>query len=67
MAGCHNNYLTSGYGIAWVTMTAEPSDFTSYIVTVDSVTLTGQTVGVISASSTPEIVDFTKLGNVAEL
>ncbi len=66
-AGCHNNYLTSGYGMAFTTMTAEPSDFTSYIVTVDSVTLTGKNVGVITALSTPEIVDFTQLSNVAEL
>ncbi len=66
-AGCHGNNLTSGYGIAWTTLTAEPSDFTTYIVTVDSVTLTGKNVGVITALSTPEIVDFTQLNNVAEL
>ena len=66
-AGCHGNNLTSGYGIAWTTLTAEPSDFTAYIVTVDSVTLTGKNVGVITALSTPEIVDFTQLNNVAEL
>lgn len=66
-AGCHGNNLTSGYGIAWTTLTAEPSDFTAYIVTVDSVTLTGKNVGVITALATPEIIDFTQLNNVAEL
>jgi hypothetical protein len=66
-AGCHRNDLTSGYGIAWTTLTAEPSDFTTYIVTIDSVTLTGENVGVITALATPEIVDFTQLNNVAEL
>ena len=66
-AGCHGNNLTSGFGIAWTTLTAEPSDFTTYIVTIDSVTLTGKNVGVITALSTPEIVDFTQLNNVAEL
>jgi hypothetical protein len=66
-AGCHGNNLTSGYGIAWTTLTAEPSEFTTYIVTVDSVTLTGKNVGVITALATPEVIDFTQLNNVAEL
>src|SRR5271167_2659132 len=39
-AGCHGHSATSGYGIMWVTLTDEPGDFTSYIVTIDSVTLT---------------------------
>ena len=48
-------------------MTVEPGDFTTYIVTVDSVTLNGIHVGEISALATPEIVDFTQLNNYAEL
>ena len=66
-AGCHRNNLTSGYGIGWVTLTAERSDFSSYIVTVDDITLVGKTVGAITAVSIPEIVDFTKITNVEEL
>ena len=66
-AGCHRNNYISGYGIAWVTLTDQPGDFTSYIVNVDSVTLTGKANGAITAVSTVERVDFTKLGNVAEL
>jgi len=66
-AGCHRNNLDSGYGIAWVTLSDEPGDFTSYIVNVDSVTLTGKTVGAVSAVSTVETVDFTKLKNISEL
>jgi hypothetical protein len=66
-AGCHHNNDTSGYGIAWVTLTDDPGDFTSYIVNVDSLTLTGKTVGVVTAVGAVETVDFTKLNNVSEL
>jgi hypothetical protein len=72
-AGCHNNNQDSGFGQGWVTLTSEqgvafqPGDFTSYIVNIDSVTLTGKTVGAITAVSTVETVDFTKLTNIAEL
>jgi hypothetical protein len=66
-AGCHGNPDDSYYGIGWVTLTDDPGDFTSYIVNVDSVTLSGQTVGVITAVATPETVDFSKLNNIAEL
>jgi hypothetical protein len=66
-AGCHNNNNTSGYGIGWVTLTGTPGDFTSYIVDVDSVELVGKNVGLITALSTVETVDFTKLKNISEL
>jgi hypothetical protein len=66
-AGCHRNDLSSGYGIGWVTLSDTPGDFTSYIVNVDSVTLTGATVGVVTAVATVETVDFTKLKNISEL
>jgi hypothetical protein len=72
-AGCHGNNNTSGYGQGWVTLTSEPGIvnqpgvFTSYIVNVDSVTLLGKTVGEITAVSTVETVDFTKLNSISEL
>jgi hypothetical protein len=66
-AGCHNNNNTSGYGIAWVTLSDTPGDFSSYTVNVDSVTLTGKANGVITAVATVETVDFTKLKNISEL
>jgi hypothetical protein len=65
-AGCHNP-LTSGFGIAWTQMTVEPGEFTTYIVTIDSITLNGVHVGEITALATPEIVDLTQLNNYAEL
>ena len=66
-AGCHRNNLNSGYGIGWVTLSDTPGDFTSYIVNVDSLTLTGKTVGVVTAIGAIETVDFTKLKNFSEL
>ena len=66
-AGCHHNNLNSGYGIGWITLTDEPGDFAAYIVTVDSVVLTGAVNGAVTVLAIPEIVDFTKLKNVAEL
>ena len=66
-AGCHHNNLNSGYGIAWVTLSATPGEFTSYIVNVDSVALTGKTYGVVTPVTTVETVDFTKLKDIAEL
>lgn len=66
-AGCHSNNQTSGYGVAWVTLTDSPGDFTTYTVTVDSITLTRNDGAVVGAIATPEVVDFTKLDNVSEL
>src|ERR1700716_668441 len=66
-AGCHHNSYTSGFGIAWVTVTDTPGDFTSYIVNVDSVSLTGKVSGLVTPVTAIEPVDFTKLDNVSEL
>jgi hypothetical protein len=66
-AGCHNHNTNSGYGVAWTTLTSEPSTFASYLVTVDAVVLVGKTYGSITAIATPEVVDLTKLSNISEL
>jgi hypothetical protein len=68
-AGCHRNNLNSGFGIGWLTLSGTPGEFTSYIVNVDSLTLTGSANGVITAfaPANAEIVDFTKLNNISEL
>jgi hypothetical protein len=66
-AGCHRNNLTSGYGIAWVTLTDQPGDFSSYIVNVNSIILTRSDGVAVTALATPETVDFTKLGDLSEL
>ena len=68
-AGCHNNNQDSGFGVAWTTLTTtdDVGQFTSYLVTVDSVVLVGQLNGDISAIAVPETVDFAKLTNLSEL
>jgi hypothetical protein len=66
-AGCHRNNLTSGFGIGWTTLSDTPGDFTSYTVNVDSLTLTGKNVGLVTAIAAVETVDFTKLKNFSEL
>src|ERR1700687_5804865 len=66
-AGCHSHNNTSGYGIAWTTVTDEPGDYSSYIVTIDSVTLTSNTGLVVTAAGVPEVVNFAQYYNLAEL
>ena len=68
-AGCHHNNLDSGFGVAWTTLTTtdDAGQFTSYLVTVDSVVLVGKLNGAIEAIGVPETVDFTKLTNLSEL
>ncbi len=68
-AGCHNNNLNSGFGVAWtsLSLTDDAGQFSSYIVTVDSVILNGTLNGSVTAVAVPETVDFTKLQNLSEL
>ena len=66
-AGCHSHNYNSGYGVAWVTLTAEPSNFASYVVSVDSITLTDKSGNVYTALGTVEPVDLVKLADVSEL
>jgi hypothetical protein len=68
-SGCHRNNLDSGFGVAWTTLTTtdDAYQFTSYLVTIDSVVLVGVNNGSVSAIAVPETVDFTKLTNLSEL
>jgi Domain of unknown function (DUF4382) len=66
-AGCKNHNQNSGYGVAWVTLTDTPGDFTTYRVNVDSIVLTRSDSALVTALATVETVDFTKLNNIAEL
>jgi hypothetical protein len=66
-AGCHGQPNTSGYGIAWVSLTDEPGDYTSYVITIDSVTLTRNDGAVVTAVGTPEVADMTQVHTIAEL
>lgn len=68
-SGCHHNNLDSGFGVAWTTLTTtdDAGQFTSYLVTIDSVVLVGQLNGAVGAVGVPETVDFAKLTNLSEL
>jgi hypothetical protein len=67
VAGCGNHNDASGYGVAWVTLTDSPGDFASYIVNVQSISLTRSDGAFVTALATTETVDFTKLNNISEL
>ena len=66
LAGCkpHNNIV---YGTGVVTVSNTRSDFTSYIVNIDSITLTRNDGIVIEPLVEPQQVDLTKLHDLGEL
>jgi hypothetical protein len=67
-AGCHRQGNISYYGIAWVTVTSEPApQYASYVITIDSITLTRSDGYAVTAVGTPEIVDLAQIHNIAEL
>jgi hypothetical protein len=68
-AGCHNPNQDSGFGVAWTTLstTDDAGQFSSYIVTIDSIVLVGKNDGTIGAIEVPEVVDLTKLTSLEEL
>jgi hypothetical protein len=66
-AGCHSNASNSGYGVAWVTLADDPGDFTSYVVNIDSITLTRNDGAIVTLIGTAETVDFTQLTDFSEL
>ena len=58
---------TSGCGTALVSLTDAPGDFVSYIVTVDSLTLTRTDGTVVQTVPTTSQVDFAQLVNLSEV
>jgi hypothetical protein len=67
-AGCHGQGNISYYGVAWVTVTSDTTPvYASYIVTIDSITLTRTDNVAVTAVSTPEVVDLTQIHNIAEM
>ena len=69
LAACHSNSgNNSGYGVAWVTVGTVPNPvFTSYVVTLDSVSVTDEIGNTYTALATPQPVDLVKLRDVREL
>ena len=58
---------SSGCGTAVVSLTDAPGDFVSYIVTVDSLTLTRSNGSVVQTVPTTSQVDFSQLVNLSEV
>ena len=67
LVACSSHNYNSGYGVVWVTVTAEPGAFASYLVNLDSIVLKDKSGNSYTALATVEPVDFARLGNVAEL
>jgi len=67
LSGCGRRNYTSGYGNGFVTYTADAGDFSSYVVTLTSISLTRSDNVVVNGMSAAEVVDFARLSNVAEL
>ena len=67
LVACSSHNYNSGYGVVWVTVTAEPGAFASYLVNLDSVVLKDNKGNSYTALATVEPVDFARLGHVAEL
>jgi hypothetical protein len=59
--------VCSGCGTAMVSLTDAPGDFVSYIVTVDSLTLTRSDGTVVQTVPLATQVDFTQLVNLSEI
>jgi len=66
LSGCSSNTNIS-YGTAVVTMSDVNGDFASYIVDVDSITLTRSDGAIVEPLATPQVVDLVKLHDLNEL
>ncbi|MGO9804129.1 MAG: DUF4382 domain-containing protein [Steroidobacteraceae bacterium] len=68
LAGCHpSDLVTYGTGVVTMYDAGGDTDFVSYIVSIDSITLTRNDGLVIEPFVTPEIIDLAKLHDLTEL
>jgi hypothetical protein len=68
LGGCHpSNPVTYGTGVVTMYDAGGDTDFVSYIVSIDSITLTRTDGLVIEPFATPEIIDLAKLHDLTEL
>jgi hypothetical protein len=68
LAACgKNNQLQPGYPVLTMSATNSGGKFASYIVSVDSITLTQQNGSIVSLSPTSQLIDLVKLSDVSEL
>ena len=66
LAACHTSVPPPG-GTAVISMGDLSGDFSSYIITLNSITLTSTTGGLATPLVTPQIVDFVQLTDRGEL
>ena len=67
LIGCHgNNLLTPGTPVVTMGQSDGSSDFATYMVTVDSITLTDNNGNVVTLLSSPETVDLARLSDLGE-
>src|SRR5450755_3712691 len=59
--------LNPGYPVLSMSATNSGGKFASYIVSIDSITLTEQNGGVVLVSPVGEVVDLVKLSDISEL
>jgi hypothetical protein len=67
LIGCHRSDLIApGTPVVTMGQSDNTSDFASYIVTVDSITLTDNNGNVVTLLGTPETVDLARLSDLGE-
>jgi len=66
LASC-SGYNNISYGTAVVSLSDVSGDFTSYIVSIDAITLTRTDGVVVEPLATPQTVDLVKLHDLSEL
>ena len=67
LIGCHgNNLITPGTPVVTMGQSDNTSDFATYMVTVDSITLTDTNNNVVTLLGTPQTVDLARLSDLGE-
>jgi hypothetical protein len=67
LMGCHSNIFLPGTVVVSMGNANPDPQFASYLVAVDSITLTQNTGAVVALLSTPETVDLVRLNDMTEL
>jgi hypothetical protein len=67
LMGCHSTRFTPGTVVVSMGNANPDPQFASYLVAVDSITLTDSNGNVVSLLSTPETIDLAKLNHMTEL
>ena len=67
LIGCHgNNLIVPGTPVVTMGQSDNASDFTTYMVSVDSITLTDNNGNIVTLLGTPETVDLAQVSDLGE-